>query len=425
MKNKIIFPVFFALISILSSCDKVEDKVYMDQVSPPELISTPDLILNRENADDTLVFVGTPVDPGFKASIKYSLQVRKAGDESAKASSIISAFQDSLLKASVADLNGYLTSRAKPWIPTTLDFIIKAEFISSAGRGATEYIFYSTPVPILVTTYGDPRLDLIDSGEDQVLDFEDDVYTGTVDLLNGSPFTLLDPETGTAYGGSDGVLTVNGAAIVPPVDGEYMVTVNIAAMTYELKRVSAAIMDVIDSGTDQSLTSPLGDGIYAGMIFLNPDMPFTLLELDTETTYGGSDGILIADGAAISPPASGWHADTVNVNDMTYKLSPYQVGVVGAFNEWAAPDTLMDYDPAKGFWFVTMDLPVGPMKFRLNENWDEVDWGPGEDADVDLPENGNMQLPNRTGNINITTAGNYDIELTIAGTAATVKFKLN
>lgn len=427
MKIKIIFPVFLTLISIMFSCDKVEDRVYMNEVTPPELLSTPELDLKRDKAADTLEFVGSPVDPGFQASVKYSLQVRPAGDESAKASSIISAFQDTLLKASVSDLNGYLTSRAKPWIPTLIDFIVKAEFTSSAGRGAQEYIFYSTPVPILVTTYGDPRLDVLTSSDKQSLeDFEDGEYSGVIDLLKSEAFTLTNPETGISYGGVGGVLTVDGAAIVPPVNGEFKLVVNIDDMTYELIRVSVAEMTVVGSGTDQKLTSPLGDGIYAGMIYLDPAMPFTLLELDTETTYGGSDGTLVADGAAIVPEVAGWHADTVNVNDMTYKLQPYQVGVVGAFNGWAAPDTLMDYNPDKGTWFVNIDLPTGPMKFRLNEDW-ALNWGPGvaPDTDVDLPENGSMDLLNEWGNINIVTAGNYDIELTINGTAGSVKFTLN
>ncbi len=427
MKNKIlILPVLFALVSIFSSCEKDEDRVYLpDTVIAPEFVSTPTLDLKRENAEDTVVFVAIPIDLGFQASIKYLMQVRPAGDTDAKPSSIYSSTQDTLIKMSVGDLNGYLKPKAKPWIPTALDFILKAELNSSAGRGAEEFVFLSLPVPIIVTTYGDPKLDLIDSGTEQALeDFEDGEYSGEVELLVANPFTLSNPETGIVYGGSDGTLVVDGAGIVAPVDGDFQIIVDLEAMTYELIRISAAIMDVIDSGTDQSLTSPTGNGIYTGLILLNPDGIFTLYEQDTEITFGGSEGILIADGAAISPPDQGWHMATVDVNEMTYTLEAYSIGVVGAFTEWGTlPDIPMDYDPEEEFWFANIDLPVGPMKFRLNEDWIER-WGPG--TNTELPEaGGTMELPNADADILITTAGNYDIELTITGTSAEAKFTLN
>lgn len=428
MKNKLLFPVFLALISILISCEKVEDKVYMGDVAPPGLLNSPDLNLKKTNADDTIIFIGSPIDPGFQASIKYAIQVRTAGDESAKLSSIYSSTQDSIMKISVDDLNNYLLSMAMPWTPTTLDFIIKAELNSSAGRGAEEFIFSSAPISFMVTTYGDPVLNLINSGTEQSLEtYEDGEYSDLVILLKTDPFTLYNPETKISYGGSDGILIIDGPAIEPPSDGEFMLIVSIENMTYNLIRVSAAVMNVIDSGLDQSLTSALGDGIYIGLVGLNPDMLFTLLEIDTEISYGGSDGVLIVDGNGISPPSGGWYMATINTNDMTYVLDPYVIGIVGAFTEWGElPDTPMDYDPEKGAWLADVELPVGPMKFRLNSDW-AVNWGPGvaPDTDVDLPADGRMDLLNEWGNINIIEKGTYSIELTITGTSGSVQFTLN
>ncbi len=429
MKNKIIFPVLLILISLLMGCEKVEERVYIsDQIAPPELVSVPDLELKRDNANDSLAFIGTLIDPGFKASIKYSLQVRPAGDLKAKPSSIFSSnVQDTLMKLSVADLNKALLAKSPAFIPTALDFLIRAELISSAdARGVDPIFFLSSPRALTVTTYGPPRLDLIDSGKKQSLDtYADGEYSGEIDLLQNSPFTLFNPETQVEYGGSDGTLVVNGPAIVPPADGEFQLIVNIDDMTYEFIRISAAVMNVLDSGTDQDLTSATGNGIYSGLILMDVSMPFTLLEVDNGNNYGGSEGTLILDGIAIVPGSNGWHMATVNVNDMTYVLDPYSVAVVGAFTEWGTlPDIPMDYNPEEGFWFVTVDLPAGPMKFRLNSAWD-IRWGPG--VNTDLPaEGGTMVLPNSDADINITAAGNYTIELTItSNTTGSAKFILN
>lgn len=195
--------------------------------------------------------------------------------------------------------------------------------------------------------------------------------------------------------------------------------VSASAILYGLPR-----MDIIDSGIEQNLSSPLGDGIYAGYILLDMANPFTLLDPETGTSYGGGAGTLTADGAAIVPGANGWHEISVNTNDLTYELDPYSVGVVGAFTEWGdLPDFPMDYDSEKGYWFITMDLPVGPMKFRLNSDW-AVNWGPG--ALTDLPaEGGVMPLPNASSDINITFAGNYTIQVTITGTSGSANFILN
>ena len=185
-------------------------------------------------------------------------------------------------------------------------------------------------------------------------------------------------------------------------------------------------LDLIGLSTAQKIQSVLGDGVYTGYVNLTASDLFTLNDPDTGTSYGddGSDnGKLAVDGAAVTSPGDGWYQLDADINNLTYGLQPYNVGVVGAFTDWGGqPDHMMAYNTDKGYWYITLDLPTGPMKFRLNNDW-KVNWGPG--ADTDLPADGNLELPNSSDNIIITTAGNYTIHLTLKGSSGSVTFIKN
>lgn len=183
-------------------------------------------------------------------------------------------------------------------------------------------------------------------------------------------------------------------------------------------------LDLTGSGTEQKIESAAGDGIYKGTVKLDAGKPFTLRDPDTNTVYGASGSALAVNGDPISVETNGWYNLEANINTLAYSLNPYQVGVVGQFTGWGGdPDHPMEYDGDKGYWYITLDLPAGPMKFRLNSKWD-VNWGPG--STTDLPANGGtLSLPNSSGDINITGAGNYTIHLTINGSSGSVTFIKN
>lgn len=182
-------------------------------------------------------------------------------------------------------------------------------------------------------------------------------------------------------------------------------------------------LDIIADGVVVGkVESPLGDGNYSGYVKLDKTKPFTFKDPDANIVYGGSGGTLAADGAGIVVDNSGYNKIEVNTQALNYSTSFYSVGVVGAFTDWGnTPDIVMDYSTKNG-WYATVDLPTGPMKFRLNSAW-TVNWGPGEDKD--LPSDGNISLPGSGGNINITKAGNYTIYVTITGATGSAKFILN
>jgi starch-binding outer membrane protein SusE/F len=346
MNKKLLYLAFIGLLGLSSSCEKDETKVVMS-ASPiaPTIQTMPNLTLQRTNGTSILEFVGTPVDPGFEASANYFLEASASGTNFANPIVLVSDIQPTSLKISVSDLNGILIRTFPTDVATSIDFRIRSVLVVDAGTGApgtsTAPFTYNSEIKTAsVTTYGLPRLDLI------------------------------------------------------------------------------------DSGIAQKVESALGDGKYTGFVKLDVTKPFTLRNPDTNTAYGSTGGKLAVNGAGIAVQTGGWNKLDVDLNALTYTVAPYSVGVVGAFTDWGgSPDHVMDFDIAKGHWFITLNLPVGPMKFRLNSAWD-VNWGP--DGDKDLPAGGGMlPLPNSSGNINITAAGNYTIHVTVSGSSGSCTFIKN
>lgn len=191
---------------------------------------------------------------------------------------------------------------------------------------------------------------------------------------------------------------------------EYISEVQTANVTpYGLPR-----LDLINSGMDQKIESPLGNGVYSGFVKLNTANPFTLLDPDTNTSYGLTAGALVANGSAISPDDSGWFTVSADVNAGTFTQSAYMIGLIGSAtpNGWNTPDQKMDYDAKTGTWSITVDLIDGYIKFRKNDGWA---WNLGGTTDALTQGGADIAI----------TAGNYTITLTIindaTGTCTLVK----
>ncbi len=166
-------------------------------------------------------------------------------------------------------------------------------------------------------------------------------------------------------------------------------------------------LDLIDSGMDQKIESALGDGAYFGFVKLDPAMPFTLKDPDTDIEYGANGSSLAIDGAGIVAPAAGWHQMSANTVDLTYSMDSYMIGLVGSAtpNGWDSPDQKMDYDTETGKWSITIDLIDGEIKFRLNDGWA---WNLGGTPDNLVHDGTNIAV----------TAGNYTITLNITDDTA-------
>jgi hypothetical protein len=174
-------------------------------------------------------------------------------------------------------------------------------------------------------------------------------------------------------------------------------------------------LDITGTGSIQKVQSPLGDGKYAGLVKLDPTKPFKLKDPDTNVEYGGTAGVLSANGAGIVGEIDGWHQVEADIQALTYKVSKYQIGLVGSAtpNSWDGPDQLMEYDPGIASWRITLNLIDGMIKFRLNNDWA---WNLGGTTD-NLTQNG-ADIP--------VIAGNYTLTLTIInGTTGTYKIVKN
>jgi hypothetical protein len=328
-KNILIYLAIIGLTTLFTGCEKEGEMVKMlSNPVPPTLITLPDLTLERVNGTHVLVFTGTPVDPGFTASATYYLDACAAGTAFADSIVVYTGIRADTIRLSVSDLNGILLKKFPADATTSVDFRLRAVLVVDAGTGApgigTNTFSYASAVKnASVTLYGLPRLDLI------------------------------------------------------------------------------------GSGMDQKVESALGDGNYTGLVKLNTANPFTLLDPDAGTSYGGAAGALSVNGPAIVPERTGWERMNVNVSAMTYEISEYRIGLVGSAtpNGWDTPDQPMEYDPATGTWSITINLVDGEFKFRLNNAWAwNLGYRPGGTDPGDLFHNGD--------NIAVT-AGNYTITLTI------------
>jgi hypothetical protein len=328
-KHILIYLTFMGLTALFTGCENDGEIVTMlSNPIAPTLQTLPNLTLERVNGTQMLEFVGTPVDPGFTASATYYLDACAAGTDFADPVVVYSGIEAKSIKISVSDLNGILLKKFPADATTSVDFRLRAVLVvdagtSAPGTGTNTFSYASAVKNASVTLYGLPRLDLI------------------------------------------------------------------------------------GSGMDQKVESALGDGTYTGLVKLNTANPFTLLDPDAGTSYGGAAGALSVNGPAIVPERTGWERLNVDVNAMTYEISEYRIGLVGSAtpNGWDTPDQPMEFDPATGTWSITVNLVDGEIKFRLNNAWAwNLGYRPGGTDPGDLFHNGD--------NIAVT-AGNYTITLTI------------
>lgn len=266
MKRKsFIYIGFIGLLGILSGCEKDETKVTMlSEPIPPVLVSIPDnLILNRNNASDSLEFTGKPVNPGFEASATYTLQACISGTMFADPLVLYSGSKADVIKFKVSDLNELLLKKFDGDVQTQVDFRLAALLTVDAGTGApgtgdNPFFYASETKTATVSPYGLPRLDIMVEGL-PVGKIEsaagNGVYTGFVKLDKTKPFTFLDPEANISYGknAAGNALEVNGLAITSDESGWYKITVDVNAMSFAL---GAYMIGVVGSATPNGWNAP-------------------------------------------------------------------------------------------------------------------------------------------------------------------------
>ena len=157
--------------------------------------------------------------------------------------------------------------------------------------------------------------------------------------------------------------------------------------------------------TAASVRSATSNGIYVGYInFTSPNSEFKITpERNWTNSYGstGGNNLTYNGGGNLVAPNVGYQKLTVDLNEMTYDLTPYSWGIIGSASPggWDS-DTDMVFNSTTQKWEIeSIALTVGEIKFRLNNAW-ETNYG----------DNGNDgTLENGGANIPITEAGNYKI----------------
>ena len=256
-KNLIIYLTVIGLIGILSGCEKEGTNVAM-LANPiaPTIKTMPDLTLERVHGNDILTFEGTPVDPGFQASVNYYLEACASGNKFADPISVLSGMQDTAMKITISDLNGILLKKFPADQVSTVDFRIRAKLVADAGTGVAPLMYNSPTKSAEVTIYGLPRLDLIGSGIDQKIEsaLGDGNYFGYVKLDVTKAFTLHDPDADISYGdGGAGILAVDGLGITAGADGWYQMNAGTTALTYKL---TAYRIGLVGSATVNGWSTP-------------------------------------------------------------------------------------------------------------------------------------------------------------------------
>jgi len=169
-----------------------------------------------------------------------------------------------------------------------------------------------------------------------------------------------------------------------------------------------------------------GSPAYEGYIYFNdpaPEVKFIPNAVDFTGDYGDADasgatGVLVQEGETnIKVPAAGYYRVEANLEDLTYKLTATQWGIVGNSTPGGWDNsTPMTYDPATKKWTVTavMTVQAAPdngWKFRANNVWD-INMG----DEVLNQTDGKLAYGGK--NISITEAGTYVITLDLSNPRA-------
>jgi len=300
MNKKIfIYLTFIGLLGFLFSCQKEGTKaVLLDNPVAPTIVSVPDLALKRANGTNMLEFIGTPVDPGFQASVTYYLEACAKGNNFQDPVTIYTGGQDLSIKISVSDLNGIFLTKFNSDQVSSIDLRIRAALSLSSGTVSYEYNSVTSTKD--ATVYGLPRLDIVGSGLTQKIEspLGDGKYSGFLKLDITKPFTIKDPDANVVYGGTGGVLSVNGSALSATANGWYKLTVDTKALTYKLE---AYMVGLIGSSTPNAWNSPDSKMDYdskSGLWYITIDLTAGAVKIRSNDSW---DTINLGLGDAANP----------------------------------------------------------------------------------------------------------------------------
>lgn len=253
------------LLSILISCEKDGEKVTMlSEPQPPTIVSVPQMKFYRTgNPNQIVEFRCTPVNPGFKASATYFLEIAPAGASFANPLVLYSGTQDTLIQFKVSELNAKLLTVFDGDVETNAELRVRAILVVDAGTGArgtgsNPFEYTSAVTAVVVRPYGLPRLDLVGTTYTNYIESPEanGIYSGFVKLSSTQPFTLKNPDDNKVYGlnaGRTAIIENGPNSLVSSDNGWYKLTINLNNGSFT---IDAHMYGVVGSATPNGWNSP-------------------------------------------------------------------------------------------------------------------------------------------------------------------------
>lgn len=297
---------------------------------PPTIVSMPEMKFYRTGDPNQIVeFKCTPVDPGFKASATYFLEIAPAGSEFANPLQLYSGPQDTLISFKVSELNAKLLTVFDGDKETNAEVRVRAILTVDAGTGApgtgtNPFSYTSASLATVVRPYGLPRLDLIGTSYENWIESPnaDGLYSGFVKLSSTEPFTLKNPDDDKVYGlNADGTAFVENESnsLASPETGWYKLAVNLNDGSFSL---DAHMYGVVGSATPNGWGSPdikMDYNRKKGFWEVTTDLGVGEIKFRKNDGWAwnlgldGTDGQLKHDGSDIPVPSAGKYYITLTI----------------------------------------------------------------------------------------------------------------
>ncbi|WP_242203153.1 SusE domain-containing protein [Aestuariivivens insulae] len=425
--NKISFLLLFSVL-LFNSCETEESL----NIIEPE----PAFVLNTPGISSVFLNFALPDNPAFTITWSDELYggsytVEMATDEAFTSPATLGTTDKNNFSMSVTEFNNAIVNTG---VNSFKDIAIYMRV--SAGSQTSNTIL------LLVTTYpvNPPVINNVNNGDSFVLSLDNNDMTAmnvawddpvlesslgvTVDYIleaasAGTDFATII-EAGNVSNTNSLALThaqLNAVAIQSgiPVDTagnldiRVKATITDSASGASIERISetktisvTTYLTVLDLSTTWGIVGSAANnwGATPDLPFWSTDTPGILVAYvhlidgeikfrennDWTNNYGdnGGDGTL-EDGGANIAVTEGDYKITMNLNDLTYTIEAFSLGIVGgAYNDWGAtPDFMLQYDQYSDVFRGIVTLMDGEMKFRMNNDWG-TNWGDdGADGTLD------------------------------------------
>jgi hypothetical protein len=345
MRKLSLFIITLVSIFAIISCEKDETKtVLSSNPGTPaftNLTAGANIVFLKENANNSVDFIWSAADFGFKAAVTYSLQMDKQGSGFAEAITLGTTVNVLNLSLKLSEFNNTLLAlkgNPEDETPLALEFRVKASVTTLADP------VYSASVLQNITTYYIPvvypRLFVpgsyqgwapSDSSTSIFSVKANGLYEGYIWFnIDNAMFKYTEgPNWDNNWGdnGNDGSLEKNGSDIPAGLAGYYKLNVDLNAKTHTFLRTDWGLIGSATPGgwdSDQNMTYDVGTKVWtitlnlvAGEIKFRANDAWDLNYGDNKAP--NPNGILDAGGDNIAIAEDGNYTITLDLGKAVYK----------------------------------------------------------------------------------------------------------